>query len=201
MAEQASSPKSFWLVNASYGAEDQTESFIKDGIWQNSSQDRYFDKVRAMQPGERIAIKSSYTRKQGLPFDNRGHAVSVMDINAIGVITRNHNDGISVDVEWQTRFTSRKEWYFYTYPKIVWQLFYDDWYNKELSDFAFNNKPQDIDRFRNAPYWKGRFGDATANEQRFGWTKFYEEFADRLINYKDRRQELVSICQQTRRQI
>ena len=145
-----------------------------------------------MQPGERIAIKSSYTRKQGLPFDNRGHAVSVMDINAIGVITRNHNDGISVDVEWQTRFTSRKEWYFYTYPKIVWQLFYDDWYNKELSDFAFNNKPQDIDRFRNAPYWKGRFGDATANEQRFGWTKFYEEFADRLINYKDRRQELVS---------
>lgn len=34
--------------------------------------------MRAMQPGERIAIKAAYVRKNGLPFDNRGHGVAVM---------------------------------------------------------------------------------------------------------------------------
>ncbi|MFU2488416.1 hypothetical protein [Thauera sp. WH-1] len=34
--------------------------------------------MRAMQPGERIAIKAAYVRKNGLPFDNRGHGVAAM---------------------------------------------------------------------------------------------------------------------------
>ena len=44
-----------------------------------------------MRPGERIAVKSSYTRKHGLPFDNRGQTVSVMAIKAVGTITENMN--------------------------------------------------------------------------------------------------------------
>ena len=42
-----------------------------------------------MQPGQRIAIKSTYTRKKGLPFDNQGRVVSVMAIKATGTITAN----------------------------------------------------------------------------------------------------------------
>lgn len=41
--------------------------FLKGGIWENGSDDRYLDLVRSMQPGEWIAIKAAYTRKHGLP--------------------------------------------------------------------------------------------------------------------------------------
>ena len=190
----AGSPKSFWFVGASYGkgSEDQTERFLNDGVWQNGYEDKYLDVVRSMQPGDKIAIKSSYTRKRELPFDNKGQTVSVMGIKAIGVITRNHGDGRFVDVEWQPRFEPVNEWYFYTNRSTIWRVSPDDWMTEGLVDFTFNNKPQDIDRFRNAPYWKERFGDTPVDKQRFKWTQFYEEFADKLLAYKDDRASLMA---------
>ncbi|EKF9445122.1 McrB family protein [Vibrio cholerae] len=188
------SPKSFWFVGASYdkGSEDQTERFLNDGVWQNGYEDKYLDVVRSMQPGDKIAIKSSYTRKRELPFDTKGQTVSVMGIKAIGVITRNHGDGRFVDVEWQPRFAPVREWYFYTNRSTIWRVSPDDWMTEGLTDFTFNNKPQDIDRFRNAPYWKERFGDTPVDKQRFKWTQFYEEFADKLLAYKDDRAPLMA---------
>lgn len=186
--------KSFWFVGASYGEsnEDQTERFLKDGVWQNGYQDKYLDIVRSMQPGDKIAIKSSYTRKRELPFDNKGQSVSVMGIKAIGVITRNHGDGQFIDVDWEPRFEPVHEWYFYTNRSTIWRVTPDDWMTEGLIDFTFNNKPQDIDRFRNAPYWKERFGDTPKDKQRFKWTQFYEEFADKLLAHKDDRAALMA---------
>jgi len=183
-----------WFVGASYGkgSEDQTERFLTDGVWQNGYQDKYLDVVRSMQPGDRIAIKSSYTRKRELPFDNKGQTVSVMGIKAIGVIKRNHGDGRFVDVEWEPRFEPAHEWYFYTNRSTIWRVSPDDWMTEGLIDFTFNNKPQDVDRFRNAPYWKERFGDTPIDKQRFKWTQFYEEFADKLLSYKTNRPALMA---------
>ena len=83
-------PPSFWFVGASWGGtEDQTPRFHEEGIWENGYDDRYIDEVRSMRPGDRIAIKSTYTRKRDLPFDNRGESVSVMAIKATGTITGN----------------------------------------------------------------------------------------------------------------
>jgi hypothetical protein len=83
-----------WFVGASYGGtDDQMSRYLADGIWENGYDDKLLDIVRSMRPGERIAIKSSYTRKHGLPFDSRGRAVSVMGIKAVGTITENLNDG------------------------------------------------------------------------------------------------------------
>ena len=82
-----------WLVGAAHSANDQTERFLSDGIWENGYRDQLLDLVRSMATGDKIAIKSSYTRKLNLPFDNRGHTVSVMKVKAIGTITRNHGDG------------------------------------------------------------------------------------------------------------
>ena len=83
-----------WFVGASYGGtDDQMPRFLAEGIWENGYDDKLLDVVRSMRPGERIAIKSSYTRKHGLPFDSRGRAVSVMGIKAVGTITENLNDG------------------------------------------------------------------------------------------------------------
>ena len=82
-----------WFVGASYGGtDDQLPRFLSDGIWENGYEDKHLDVVRSMRPGDRIAIKSSYTRKHGLPFDSRGQAVSVMAIKAVGIITENLNE-------------------------------------------------------------------------------------------------------------
>ncbi len=53
------------------------------------------------------------------------------------------------------------------------------------ADLSFNNKDQDIKDFINSPSLKERFGD------RYEWTKFYEEVADKLLLYKNKRRELL----------
>ena len=76
----------YWFVGAHFETEgDQTERFLRDGIWEMEQwddpvHDRYVRQVRSMQPGDRIAIKSTYVRKHGIDFDNKGKAVSVMAI-------------------------------------------------------------------------------------------------------------------------
>ena len=77
-----------WFVGASYGGtDDQLPRFLSEGIWENGYDDKHLDVVRSMRTGDRIAIKSSYTRKHGLPFESPGQTVSVMAIKAIGTIT------------------------------------------------------------------------------------------------------------------
>ena len=63
-----------WFVGASFGrTDDQTQRFLSEGIWEvKNPTDKESALVRSMQPGERIAIKASYTRKHGLPFESRG---------------------------------------------------------------------------------------------------------------------------------
>ena len=140
-----------WFVGASYGGtDDQMPRFLDEGIWENGYDDKYLDVVRSMRPGDRIAIKSSYTRKNGLPFDNRRQTVSVMAIKAVGTITENLNDGKRVRVDW-TKAEPGREWYFNTHRGTVWCVLPGEWMSDGLIAFAFDAKPQDIDRFRNAP--------------------------------------------------
>ncbi|GAB1594740.1 McrB family protein [Lysobacter claricitrinus] len=180
-----------WFVGASYGGtDDQTPRFLSEGIWENGYEDKHLDLVRSMRTGDRIAIKSSYTRKHGLPFETRGQAVSVMAIKAIGTITENLNDGQRVKVDWE-KVEPVREWYFNTHRGTVWRVLPGEWMTDGLIAFAFDNKPQDVERFRNAPYWRERFGTAATDKQRFGWTKFYEAIADKLLTYRTNRAVLV----------
>lgn len=60
MTETKDAPKSYWFVGASYGGtEDQTSRFLSEGIWENGYDDKHLDLVRSMQPGDRIATKST----------------------------------------------------------------------------------------------------------------------------------------------
>ena len=157
-------PESYWFVGATWeGNDDQTPRFLSEGIWENGYDDRYLDLVRSMRPGDRIAIKSRYTRKDDLPFDNRGLRVSVMVIKAIGTITENRNDGKRVRVDWEEQ-NRQREWYFKTYGLTVHRIQEGtSWETDDLLAFTFGGKPQDIDRLRNAPYWRERFGDDPDN--------------------------------------
>jgi 5-methylcytosine-specific restriction protein B len=181
-----------WFVGASFGGtNDQTQRFLAEQMWEvKNPTDKESALVRSMQPGERIAIKASYTRKHGMPFDNRGRSVSVMGIKAVGTILSNPQDGERVQVEWQSVDPVR-EWFFYTYRATIWRVVPGEWMTDALIAFAFETKQQDVERFRNAPYWREQFGSAAPDKQRFSWTKFYEAIADKLLTYRNNRAALA----------
>lgn len=181
-----------WFVGASFGGnDDQTARFLAESIWEVSNPTgKEMALVRSMQPGDRIAIKAAYTRKHGLPFDNRGRTVSVLGVKALGVILDNPQDGERVQVQWQPAEGVR-EWYFYTFRATIWRVVPGDWMNDALIAFAFDKQPQDVDRFRNEPYWRERFGTIPPDRQRFQWTDFYEAVAEKLLNYADDRTPLI----------
>lgn len=164
--------------------------FLAEGIWENGYDDKLLDVVRSMRRGERIAIKAAYTRKHGLPFDNRGRTVSVMAIKAIGTIVENLNDGKRIKVAW-TKVEPVREWYFNTHRGTVWRVVPGDWMADGLIAFAFEDKPQDLERFRNEPFWRERFGTNLSDKQRFEWTEFYEAVADKLLAHADDRTPLI----------
>src|SRR5581483_11074792 len=67
----------FWFVGAYWSdkdPKDQTARFVSQGTWENGWTDRFLEQVRSMRPGERIAIKSAYTRRKNLPFVTSGKA-------------------------------------------------------------------------------------------------------------------------------
>lgn len=179
-----------WFVGAFYGAEDQMPRFLSEGIWENGYDDKHIELVRSMRPGDRIAIKSAYTRKNGLPFEARGNTASVMAIKAIGTITESPQDGKRVKVDW-TKVDPVRTWYFNTHRGTIWRVLPGDWMSDELIAFAFDNQPQNFERFQNAPYWQARFGTVAPEKPHFGWTKFYEAMADKLLAFRSDRGALV----------
>ena len=148
-----------WFVGAAFGGtDDQTSRFLEEGIWENGYEDKYLDKVKSIQGGDRIAIKATYTRKSDLPFDNRGHVVSVMKIKATGTVKENVGDGRNLKVNWEKSFDPPREWYFYTYLSTVWKVSPGRWLTDALIAFTFEEKPQDINSFLDIPFWGDRYG-------------------------------------------
>lgn len=144
----------YWLVGAYWNNSDppdQTSQFLAEGIWQNGYKDKYLDDVRSIKVGDRVAIKSSSTQKNNLPFDALGNTVSKMSIKAIGTVVANRGDGRTVEVEWEPGFEA-KDWFFYTARRTIWRVRTDDEYgHKDLSskliDFIWSGVAQDYEWF------------------------------------------------------
>lgn len=149
----------YWLVGAYWHGEDapdQTQRFLDENIWENGYEDRYLDLVRSMKVGDKIAIKSTTTQKNALPFDARGHTVSLMLIKATGTIVSNPGDGRRVEVEWDDPQPPPRSWYFYTLRSAVWRIRKDDHYAQQLIRFVFEGGEQDYEYFTTR--WWGDLG-------------------------------------------
>lgn len=156
-----------WFVGASLDGADQTDRFLRDGIWEHGFQN---DKLgirthtKEMKAGDRIALKSTFTQKHGHPFDNQGKAVSMMRIKATGTVTRNVGDGKRVKVDWNPRPRTERDWRFFTSRRTLWKVDPEDapptdrWCFRSLVDFAFGEKEQDIRRFLDVHFWGDRYG-------------------------------------------
>ena len=173
--------RQYWFVGATYdGSDDQTERFVSEGIWENQQIDKFSDYVKEMKSGDYIAIKATYTRKYGLPFENHDKFVSCMRIKAIGVITESTTDGNTVKVNWT--IGKPKEWYFYTYRVAVVQADPSDEYARRLILFTFGKQIQDYEFFLRHPYWAKRYENEETIEDDINLNK-------ELANY-----EIDNIC-------
>jgi len=152
----------FWFVGAVWGdgGGDQTERFVEEGVWQNGSDDRYSEYVDRMQVGDRIAIKASFTQKYGLPFDNRGLAVSCMRIKAVGTITEASEDANLVKVDWEL-LDPPKDWYLYTYRVAVVEADASDDLARRLIQFTFSDHWQDYEFWLRVPYFARKYRSNT----------------------------------------
>ena len=149
--------RQFWFVGAVWdGTDDQTGRFLSEGIWQNGHDDKFSDHVARIKPGDRIAIKASFTMKYGLPFDNQNKSVSCMRIKAIGTVTEATQYGKTVKVDWHT-LEEPKDWYFYTYRITIVAADTSDDLARRLIQFAFGDHKQDYEFWLRHPYWFKRY--------------------------------------------
>ena len=66
---------SYWMVGAYWSEsdpQDQTERFLKEGIWENGYKDKFLEDVRSICTGDRIAIKSTFTRRRICRLNQKG---------------------------------------------------------------------------------------------------------------------------------
>ncbi|MDE2786763.1 MAG: AAA family ATPase [Chloroflexota bacterium] len=157
-----------WFVGAAYGGNvstgDQTDRFVRLGIWENGyADDTFSELIDSMQPGDRIAIKSFFNspNRPDLPFDDRGHNVTGMEIKAVGVVVSHlprERGRRRLKINW-TRLAPPRTFYFSAYQQTVHAIYPGEWKRDALIAFAFGNEPQDIYRFRNDPQYRERFGD------------------------------------------
>ena len=148
--------RSFWFVGAHWGEDDQTEHFLINGIWKNGSEKKFAEHVQRMKPGDRIAIKASFTKKYDLPFENQDKSVSCMRIKAIGTVKEGTQDGQTIKVEW-TRLDKPKDWYFYTYRVTIVEADVSDELARKLVQFTFGDHKQDYDFWLRQPYWAKKY--------------------------------------------
>ena len=158
----------YWFVGAAFGGHDhQLDRFLEERIWEISEPgEPHRLQVLSMQPGQKIAIKSTYVRKKDLPFDNRDQPVSVMAIKATGTIKSNPGTGEAVEVDWDPSFELR-EWYHFTYQQTIWELYPDREEARQLIAFAFEGAEQDLAWFHAQPYWRDRFGPQASEKDEF----------------------------------
>lgn len=138
-----------WYVGATGNDEhgvytDFSDTYIDEGRWKNGWDSKFIDEVKSIQVGDKIALKSAYTKKKGLPFSNNGKTVGVMAIKAIGTVTENPGDGRNLRVDWK-RVDPIREWYGRGVLRSTIHLVKaeDGLMKKLLLQFTFENTAQD----------------------------------------------------------
>jgi hypothetical protein len=89
----------YFLVGAFWDTsnpQDQTERFMREGIWFNGYEDKFQEEVNNVPVGSNIAIKAAFVREK---------TKSVMTIKARGVVIENLQDGQTLKVDWEEDFT------------------------------------------------------------------------------------------------
>ena len=140
---------SYWVVGAYHGKKNQEARFLKEGLWENGDDRKCEEDVRKVKVGDYLIMKSIFTKRNDLPFDNNNDLISVMKIKATGIVIGSAIDGRKLEVKWKP-LSNHKDWYFFTYRKRIQRIDVNKQDAKELIKFAFDDEDQDFD------YWLSR---------------------------------------------
>lgn len=94
MKLEGSMGKNYWLLGAVWENEDISNRFINESRWENgyksSDGDPSTERVKRVQVGDFVAIKSSFAQGSS----------TILRIKAVGVVTENVGDGENLKVKW-----------------------------------------------------------------------------------------------------
>lgn len=155
-----------WFVGANQNGVDLTDEFINNGVWVNGDDQKENKYVKEMKAGDKIAIKSTFTEKNNLPFDCNNQSVSVMYIKAIGEVISNDNNGKSIKVNWK-KLTPYRKWYFFTFRGRIWKVESENngWMYSDLIEFTFKNKQQNVKAFLEHPFWYDKYTNIECHDE------------------------------------
>lgn len=116
-------PTNYWAVMAGRTGADHTEEFIREGKWVNHFADTDDNRslVRAMAPGDRVALRRFGPSAPFTKAVTRRKQISAMHIVATGVIEAHSGDGLEIQVAWEVP-SMPAVWFFYTYTRPVWRI-------------------------------------------------------------------------------
>ena len=89
-------PKKYYIVGSYWSdhePKDQTDRFVKEGVWENGYDNKYIDIVNTVKSGDMIAIKSVFRKKNK----------SVFKVKATGEVVENRRNGKKVLVKWSQK--------------------------------------------------------------------------------------------------
>jgi MoxR-like ATPase len=180
----------YWFLNKPSSV-DQGElaDYLRPGIWKCPDSAIMTSKLSSMKVGDQVALKAVVNRRSGLPYFNGDNLGADMSIFATGVIQAVDVESGKVSIGW-VLLPEVKHWYFWTHTWSIWRVDPQEGHRAHsLIDFTFHDMPQNLASFLNERYWSGRFGPWPG----LSWIPFYEEFATKLLAYKDDRAKLVQI--------
>ena len=136
----------YWLVGEDLGY-DNTNDYLENKYWADgyyrSGDNRNEAILKKIKKGDRIAIKSSFTQKNNLPFENNSKFCSVLRIKARGVAQEDFSlTDKKVNVVWEHDFKPI-DLYGVSYRKTIAEL-----NNREHIEFIFKDKKQNIDEMK-----------------------------------------------------
>lgn len=94
------SKANFYLVGTSWDGDDQAERFYEQGIWENGYDDgSYSDRINKIKVNDILIHKSTFSQK----------GKSILRVKAFGIVTRNYNDGVKLEVDWKIVLKENKD--------------------------------------------------------------------------------------------
>lgn len=177
-----------WFINKPPAVdEDELSEYMATGERTFDNPAPHQTNLEKIQPGDRIVLKSTANRSRDIPFFHADARVSVMTIHATGTVRQIDTETARLEIDWDTR-TKPREWFLFTGIIALWRVERGGHkFSGDLLDFAFDNVPQDFERFLAEPFWSYRYSVLP----QFSWIPMYEEIATRLRDFADNRQELL----------
>ncbi|AZA60095.1 ATP-dependent nuclease [Chryseobacterium indoltheticum] len=78
--------------------ESQLDRFFKEDLWESGSDKKYLSIIKAVKVGSLLAARTTFTKVVN------NNKISVSKIHSVGVVTKNFEDGIKLEVKWQKKF-------------------------------------------------------------------------------------------------